>query len=142
MAYQPILVQAVADLHEPVRHRRFHGDLPSGPQDIPEHLYEAAELDGATAWHKTHHVTLPMLTLTIFFNPVMFLTGVFSYFTQAFIYFKMGYASAMDGMDPVNRRGWPDAPGIPQLQQVSVLWRLVTWSALNARIVSPPSVSA
>lgn len=90
----------------------------AGLQDIPEHLYEAADLDGANAWHKTRHVTLPMLTPTIFFNLVMSLVGVFSYFTQAFImtnggpidstlfymlylyrnafmYFKMGYASAM-----------------------------------------------
>ena len=89
----------------------------AGLQDIPEHLYEAAELDGASAWQKTANVTLPMLTPTIFFNLVMGLIGVFSYFTQAFImtnggpldstlfymlylyrnafiYFKMGYASA------------------------------------------------
>lgn len=89
----------------------------AGLQDIPEHLYEAADLDGASALQKTRHVTLPMLTPTIFFNLVMGLIGVFSYFTQAFImtrggpidstlfymlylyqnafiYFKMGYASA------------------------------------------------
>jgi len=90
----------------------------AGLQDIPEHLYEAADLDGASGWQKTRHVTLPMLTPTIFFNLVMSLISVFSYFTQAFvmtnggpldstlfymlylyrnafIYFKMGYASAM-----------------------------------------------
>jgi len=90
----------------------------AGLQDIPQHLYEAAELDGAGAFQKTRHVTLPMLTPTIFFNLVMGLIGVFNYFTQAFImtnggpldstlfymlylyrnafqYFKMGYASAM-----------------------------------------------
>lgn len=90
----------------------------AGLQDIPEHLYEAADLDGANAWQKTRNVTLPMLTPTIFFNLVMSLISVFSYFTQAFImtnggpldstlfymlylyrnafiYFKMGYASAM-----------------------------------------------
>jgi len=89
----------------------------AGLQDIPQHLYEAADLDGANGWQKTINVTLPMLTPTIFFNLVMGLIGVFSYFTQAFImtnggpldstlfymlylyrnafmYFKMGYASA------------------------------------------------
>ncbi len=89
----------------------------AGLQDIPQHLYEAADLDGANSWQKTLHVTLPMLTPTIFFNLVMGLISVFSYFTQAFImtnggpldstlfymlylyrnafmYFKMGYASA------------------------------------------------
>ncbi|GAA2449845.1 sugar ABC transporter permease [Streptomyces glaucus] len=30
-------------------------------QGIPAHLYEAAKLDGANAWHRTAHITLPML---------------------------------------------------------------------------------
>jgi multiple sugar transport system permease protein len=89
-------------------------------QDIPEHLYEAAELDGAGSIRKTWHVTLPMLTPTIFFNLVLGVIGAFQYFTAAFVltqgsgnpssstlfyailiyrnafsYFKMGYASAM-----------------------------------------------
>ena len=40
-------------------------------QDIPQHLYEAAELDGANTLRKTWHVTIPMLTPTIFFNLVL-----------------------------------------------------------------------
>jgi multiple sugar transport system permease protein len=89
-------------------------------QDIPEHLYEAADLDGASAAGKIWYVTLPMLTPTIFFNLVLGVIGSFQYFTTAFVltggdgrpasstlfyamllynnafkYFKMGYASAM-----------------------------------------------
>ncbi len=89
-------------------------------QDIPEHLYEAADLDGASALRKIWHVTLPMLTPTIFFNLVLSIINTFQYFTMAFVltngtggpvssalvymmllfrnafsYFKMGYASAM-----------------------------------------------
>ncbi|MBC2867880.1 carbohydrate ABC transporter permease [Streptomyces mexicanus] len=30
-------------------------------QSIPDHLYEAAKLDGAGAWHRMVHITLPML---------------------------------------------------------------------------------
>ncbi|WP_374770745.1 sugar ABC transporter permease [Streptomyces sp. NBC_01463] len=30
-------------------------------QNIPAHLYEAAELDGANVWHRMVHITLPML---------------------------------------------------------------------------------
>lgn len=30
-------------------------------QGIPDHLYEAAELDGANAWHRMVHITLPMM---------------------------------------------------------------------------------
>lgn len=90
----------------------------AGLQGIPEHLYEAAELDGAGAVTKFRHVTLPMLSPVIFFNLVMGLIGSFQYFTQvyimtnggpqdstlfyalylfnrAFVDLKMGYASAM-----------------------------------------------
>ncbi|MFJ9779306.1 carbohydrate ABC transporter permease [Amycolatopsis sp. NPDC101161] len=35
--------------------------LYSGLQNIPAELYEAAELDGATAWQKFRRITLPML---------------------------------------------------------------------------------
>ena len=92
----------------------------AGLQDVPQHLYEAADLDGANSFQKTMNVTLPMITPTIFFNLIMSLIGVFSYFTQAFIMtngtggvdnsllffvlhlyvkgfieFEMGYASAL-----------------------------------------------
>jgi multiple sugar transport system permease protein len=89
-------------------------------QDVPQHLYESADIDGANSWQKTWNVTLPMLTPTIFFNLVLGVIGAFQYFTTAFVlsggtggpasstlmysmmlyrnafaYFKMGYASAM-----------------------------------------------
>jgi len=57
----------------------------AGLQDIPQSLYEAAELDGANAWRRTVHITLPVLTPVIFFNVVMGLIGAFQYFTQAFV---------------------------------------------------------
>jgi multiple sugar transport system permease protein len=89
-------------------------------QEVPKELYEAAELDGASAWRRTRHITLPMISPILFFTLVMGMIGTFQYFTQAFImtdggggpndstlfyamylfnnafiYFKMGYASAM-----------------------------------------------
>jgi multiple sugar transport system permease protein len=87
-------------------------------QDIPQHLYEAADIDGATPWQKTLNITLPMITPTIFFNLVLGIIAATQYFTTAFVilgagplestrfymfhlytnafrYFKMGYASAM-----------------------------------------------
>jgi multiple sugar transport system permease protein len=90
----------------------------AGLKDIPETLYEAAAIDGANAWQRTIHITLPMLTPVIFFNLVMGVIGAFQYFTQAYImteggpedsthfyalylfnrawrYLDMGYASAM-----------------------------------------------
>ena len=43
----------------------------AGLQGIGVHLYEAANLDGAGAWAKFRHVTLPMLSPYIFFNLIM-----------------------------------------------------------------------
>ena len=90
----------------------------AGLKGIPQHLYEAAEIDGAGAWGQFFHVTLPMLSPYIFFNLIMGIIGTMQVFTQAYImteggpddstmfyayylfnnafrYFKMGYASAL-----------------------------------------------
>lgn len=57
----------------------------AGLQNIPPHLYEAAEIDGANAWHRFWRITLPLLTPTIFFQLVMGLIGTFQVFTEAYI---------------------------------------------------------
>jgi multiple sugar transport system permease protein len=87
-------------------------------QGVPEHLYEAALLDGAGRWSKFRHVTLPMISPVIFFNVILGIIGTFQYFTQTYImtkggpelstmfyalylfqnafeFFRMGYACAM-----------------------------------------------
>ena len=35
--------------------------------DVPKHLYEAADIEGANAWDKLRHITLPMISPAIFF---------------------------------------------------------------------------
>jgi len=90
----------------------------AGLQDIPQELYEAAEIDGAGSWERFWNVTLPMLTPVVYFNVVMGIIGTFQLFAQPYImtqggpgratYFyalalydyafmdlRMGYASAM-----------------------------------------------
>jgi len=57
----------------------------AGLQGIPQHLYEAAELDGAGRWRQFLNVTLPMLTPTIFFNLIMGIIGALQVFMQAFV---------------------------------------------------------
>jgi multiple sugar transport system permease protein len=54
-------------------------------QSISQELYEAAELDGARWWRKTIHITLPLISPSIFFNLVMNIIGSFQVFTQAFV---------------------------------------------------------
>jgi ABC-type sugar transport system permease subunit len=53
--------------------------------DIPQSLYEAAELDGAGPLRRFRHVTLPLLTPVIFFNLVMGLIQSVQAFTQVYL---------------------------------------------------------
>ena len=62
----------------------------AGLQDIPVHLYEAATVDGASAFQRMRNITLPLLTPVIFFNLIMGIIGSFQYFTEAFIMTKGG----------------------------------------------------
>ncbi|MBN1348626.1 sugar ABC transporter permease [candidate division KSB1 bacterium] len=57
----------------------------AGLQNIPDHLYEAADLDGANRLQKFWNVTIPSLTPTIFFNLVMSIIGSFQVFTTVYI---------------------------------------------------------
>ncbi|KIL39685.1 hypothetical protein SD70_18725 [Gordoniibacillus kamchatkensis] len=67
----------------------------AGLQGIPTALYESAEMDGANAFRRFWHITLPMITPVLFFNTVMSLIASFQVFTPAFVITKGGpnYAS-------------------------------------------------
>jgi multiple sugar transport system permease protein len=65
----------------------------AGLQNIPEELYEAADIDGASGWSKLINITVPLMTPTIFFNLLLGLIGSFQIFNAAFI---------MTGGGPVN----------------------------------------
>lgn len=56
----------------------------AGLQDVPRELYDAADVDGAGLWTKTTNVTIPMITPVIFFNLILSLIGIFSYFDAPF----------------------------------------------------------
>jgi multiple sugar transport system permease protein len=53
--------------------------------DVPGQLYEAAELEGASAWQRSRHVTLPMISPVIFFALVIGVIDGFQYFAEAYI---------------------------------------------------------
>ncbi|HEX7588331.1 MAG TPA: sugar ABC transporter permease [Anaerolineae bacterium] len=90
----------------------------AGLQNIPEQLYEAAQIDGAGRWQLFRHVTWPLLTPTTFLILIMAVINSFQAFTefnvmtqggplgrtttivyylyqQAFQQFNMGYGSAL-----------------------------------------------
>lgn len=85
-------------------------------KDVPRHLHEAAEIDGASAWDRFFAVTLPMITPVIFLQVVLGMIGALQIFTVAafirstpaagkfmnvliyqagFQQYRMGYASAL-----------------------------------------------
>lgn len=90
----------------------------AGLQAIPEQMYEAAKVDGASAWQQFRHVTFPLLSPASFFVLIISLINSFQVFDQvwvmtgggpagatsvvverivvnAFEFGRMGYASAM-----------------------------------------------
>jgi multiple sugar transport system permease protein len=92
----------------------------AGLRQIPQDMYEAADMDGAGKARQFFRITLPLLTPVIFFNAVIQTIDAFKAFTPAFIisdgsggpinstlfytlylyqeafgFFRMGYASAL-----------------------------------------------
>jgi len=66
----------------------------AGLQGVPEHLYEAAELDGASAMQRLLHITLPMVSSVVFFNLIMTIIHSFQVFGQAYVMTSGGPAYA------------------------------------------------
>jgi multiple sugar transport system permease protein len=57
----------------------------AGLQGIPETLYEAARIDGASRWAQFRHVTLPLLTPTIFFITIIGFINSFQVFPLVWV---------------------------------------------------------
>ncbi|GAB2622718.1 carbohydrate ABC transporter permease [Pseudactinotalea suaedae] len=59
--------------------------LLAGLQAIPGELYEAARVDGASAWHRFWRLTLPLLSPSTFFVVVISLINGFQVFDQVYV---------------------------------------------------------
>ena len=57
----------------------------AGLQGVPQHLYEAAEVDGGGRWAKLRHVTIPMMTPYIFLVMILGVISSFQVVTQALL---------------------------------------------------------
>lgn len=57
----------------------------AGLRQIPEHLYQAARVDGAGPLSRFWHITVPMLSPVILFNAILVLIRAFQSFTPAYI---------------------------------------------------------
>jgi multiple sugar transport system permease protein len=54
-------------------------------QDIPNFVYEAAQLDGAGGWQIFRNITLPLLRPTMFFVVTLGLIGTYQVFDQVYV---------------------------------------------------------
>jgi multiple sugar transport system permease protein len=57
----------------------------AGLQSIPEEMYDAAKVDGASAWQRLFYITIPLLRPTTFFLFVTGIIGAFQIFTEVYI---------------------------------------------------------
>lgn len=63
-------------------------------QGVPKELYDAAHVDGATAWQRFRHVTLPLISPTTFFLFLLQTIGAFQLFTEPFVMTRGGPAQS------------------------------------------------
>ncbi len=63
-------------------------------KNVPRELYEVAAIDGAGMWQRFRHVTLPMISSTIFFNIIVLSIAAFQVFDQAYVLFWRDQSNA------------------------------------------------
>jgi multiple sugar transport system permease protein len=68
--------------------------LLAGLQGVPESLYEAAKLDGASSWQRFRFVTLPLLTPSLFFLLITQFISSFQVFGLIYVMTQGGPANA------------------------------------------------
>jgi multiple sugar transport system permease protein len=76
--------------------------------DVPRHLYESAELDGAGAWQRLRWVTLPAISPVILFAVVIGTIEALQLFTEAYVGATIAAGSASSAGDPSNDLGYPE----------------------------------
>lgn len=54
-------------------------------QGVPQELYDAAHVDGASSWQRFRNVTVPLISPTTFFLFILQMIGAFQLFTEAFV---------------------------------------------------------
>ena len=76
--------------------------------DVPRHLYESAQLDGAGGLQRLRWVTLPAVSPVLLFAVVIGVIEALQYFTQAYVASSIVGGGAGNAADPANRLGYPE----------------------------------
>lgn len=66
----------------------------AGLQNVPDVLYDASKVDGASAWQRFRYITIPMVSPTTFFLLVIQMIGAFQLFAEPFVLTRGGPAQA------------------------------------------------
>jgi ABC-type sugar transport system permease subunit len=113
--------------------------LLAGLQTIPDELYEAARIDGAGRWSEFWHVTLPMLSPTLFFATVVGTIFAFQSFGQVQILTQGGpvdatnvilYSIYQTGFEP------PFRVGAASVQAIALFFIMLALTFLQFRLIS------
>lgn len=114
----------------------------AGLQEIPEELYEAARLDGASPPRQFWHVTLPGISPVILFNIIVAIIGTWQIFALPFVLLKMTagpersayfYTSYLyDNAFRYLKMGYASAMAWVQLLIILALTALVFWASRRA----------
>jgi multiple sugar transport system permease protein len=76
--------------------------------DVPRHLYESAELDGANGIKRLFYVTLPSVSPVLLFAVVIGMIDALQYFTQAYVASGIVNGGAGQAADSASHLGYPE----------------------------------
>jgi ABC-type sugar transport system permease subunit len=109
----------------------------AGLQTIPEELYESARVEGASDWSVFWHVTLPLLSPTLFFVSVVGTILAFQSFGQIHILTRGG---PLDATTVIVYSIWQDAfqrfdYGVASVQAVALFMLVLGLTVIQIRFV-------
>lgn len=74
----------------------------SGLQDVPRHILEAADLDGANWWQTLRHITWPMVSPITLYNLITLAIVMFQYFAEAYLFAQVS-GQGISGLSTVGQ---------------------------------------
>lgn len=78
-------------------------------QNVPNQLYESAEVDGAGPFRKLRHITLPLITPIIFYDVITSTIGAFQIFQEAYVMTENGTGGPANSLLFYNLHMWNKA---------------------------------